>query len=259
VAAELGHHFSGAVGVLVGGDRREEITRVRKPVGADRAQLRQSKCRAVVLAGVAARHFSRQRHAKANAAGNHRDLARRNLEPPEFGGEVQCTLLRNDQQLAVGIVEHTLHGAIRVIAMHAHAGLRMHVSTSGVGRQPVDEIHGAPGRRQRRPSQAIGRALGFAARRRSQQAVVDAGKRTVHRRGVQAVEPAAQVLGARRGEGRARKLLGVQAERNLLRRVLAKGQRARHCLAFVMRSEPRQILEPIHLCSSVFIRADQPR
>ena len=46
---------SGAVDVLVRGDRRQEVARVGEPVRADRAELGQAERRAVILADIAAR------------------------------------------------------------------------------------------------------------------------------------------------------------------------------------------------------------
>ena len=48
----------------------------------------------------------------------------------------------------------------------------------------------------------------------------------VHHAGTDAIDPGAPVEGARRGEGRATELLGIEAEGNLLRRVLPHRQRA---------------------------------
>ena len=45
-------------------------------------------------------------------------------------------------------------------------------------------------------------------------------------RGPQTIEPAAQVVVARRGEGRSRKLLGIEAQQRALRRVAADRQSA---------------------------------
>jgi len=56
-----------------------------------------------------------------------------------------------------------------------------------------------------------------------------------------AVEPAAPVVVARRGERAARQLLGVEAEGRALRAVSADGQRAIDRLGFEVTAEARQV------------------
>jgi hypothetical protein len=51
-------------------------------------------------------------------------------------------------------------------------------------------------------------------------------ERPVHRSGANAIQPAAAILTPRRGERRAADLLGVQAVRDLLRRIAADRKRA---------------------------------
>ena len=60
--------------------RREEVARIGQPVGADRAEFRQTERRAVVFADVAARRAVGQIDAELDAARNHADLAR--ARPP---------------------------------------------------------------------------------------------------------------------------------------------------------------------------------
>ena len=45
-------------------------------------------------------------HAEFHSARDQRDLARRHVDPSEFGRQLQDSQLRNDEQLAVGIDEH---------------------------------------------------------------------------------------------------------------------------------------------------------
>src|SRR5581483_9687326 len=100
--------------VLVRGDRREEVARTGEAVRADRSELGQTEHRTVVLADVAARRALRQLGAEAHPAREERDLAGRDREAAELGEELERPRLRNDQQLAVRVVEDAvLHVAVR--------------------------------------------------------------------------------------------------------------------------------------------------
>ncbi len=62
-------------------------------------------------------------------------------------------------------------------------------------------------------------------------AVLEALERMMGDRGTNAIQPRASIGSSRRGEGRARKLLRVQAERTALRGIAASRQRPRQRLA----------------------------
>ena len=51
----------------------------------------------------------------------------------------------------------------------------------------------------------------------------------VHDAGTDAIDPGTPVERARRGEGRAAELLGIEPQGNVLRGILAHRQRTRHC------------------------------
>ena len=119
--------------------------------------------------------------------------------------------------------------------------VRRHRRCLPIVTRPSTKSAGRVGKRQRVPAQPVRRRLGLAAGRGAHQPVVDAAERPVHRRRADAVQPGAPVLGARRGERRARELLGVEAERRHLRRVLAPRQRAGHRLGGELVAEARQV------------------
>ncbi len=102
---ELGDQFERARALLEGGDRRQKIARVGQPVGADGPEFGQAQRGAIVLPDIAARGAVGERDLEAGAARNERDFAGVKRERAELGGKPQRSLLRHDQQLAVGIVE----------------------------------------------------------------------------------------------------------------------------------------------------------
>ena len=123
-----------AVLILIGGDGREEVARIREAVGADRAALRQGKRAAVILTEVAAGRPVSELDADLHAARDDRDLAWLDVDDAELGRKPQLALLRHEEHLAVGIVEILVrHRAGDEIDMRSHAGLRA----------------GVPGRRDR--------------------------------------------------------------------------------------------------------------
>ena len=250
VPAEAQHDVGGRFAILVCRHGDREIARAGEAVGADRPQLGKPEGRAVVLAHVAARGFTCELDAQAHAARNHRDLARRHGEPSQLGREHQGALLRHDEQLAVRIAQHALHRAVGGVGVDAGAALRARISRGGDGRQPVEEIRGLPGHRRRRPAQAIRRGLGLGARSAAQPAVADAAEGGMRCRGPQAIEPRAQVLRARRRERGAGKLLGIEAERDLARRVAPDGQRALERLGLVVGAKPERYLMPLPIARS---------
>ena len=219
-----------AVAVLVAGDRGEEVARIGEPVGTDRTEIRQAQRRAEVLAYVAARRSVRQLDAEAQAARHHGDLERRDVEHAELGGQSQPSLLRHDEQLAVGVVEEALAASI---------GWRR---TSGCRSRCADRASRCrPGWRARRRSRsapggwAAGSSAGGWARRRLVEAAaevpgVDLAEAAVHRRRPDAVQPAAPVGVARRGEGGAGELLRIQPVGAALRGVAPLRQRSRQRL-----------------------------
>src|SRR5260370_12809201 len=69
----------------------------------------------------------------------------------------------------------------------------------------------------------------------------------MHRRGPDAIEPRSPVLGARRGERRARDLLGIETARGSLRRVLADGEGARQGLGGVLVAKAGDVAKRVFL------------
>src|SRR4249919_647416 len=226
VALELGNQFELAFRFLVRRVRREEVSRVGQAIGADRTEVGQAQDRAEVLAHVAARLTIRQFDAEADAAWDHRDFVRLDIEYTELGGDMQAALLRHDQEFAVGVVEEAvLHRLVRRVQVDADAALRAGRTVAGHGEQPVDEIDRRPRQRQRAPAQLVGRDRTVA------EVVVEVRmqvrrERAMHRRRADAVQPAAMIGMARRGERGTAHLLRVQPVRDALRRIASDRQRA---------------------------------
>ena len=106
------------------GDRRQEVARVGEAVRADRAEVGQAEVGAEVLADVAARLTVEQLDSKANAARDDDDLLRLDVDRAELGDEALAAVLRDDEQLAVGVVERALlHRAVRRVDVRRGAGL----------------------------------------------------------------------------------------------------------------------------------------
>jgi hypothetical protein len=243
VALELGDQFEVAFHVLERRVRGQEVARIGQAIAADRSEVRQPQRRPEVLADIAARDPIGQRDPEADPARDHRDLVRLDLEHAELGRDVQASLLRHDQQLAIGVVEEpAVHVAVGRVQVDADARLRHRSAIAGQREQAVDEIHrrGLPastGQRQRIPAQLV------RGDRAGAEVAVEAGlperrERAVHRRRPDPVQPATPVLVPRCGERSAGELFGVQAVRDPLRRVAPDRQGARERLAGELVAEP---------------------
>ena len=143
LAEELGDHFEVAFAILVGGDRVEEVAGVREAVGADGAEVGQAEGLAVVFADVAAGLVVEQLDAELDAAGNDGEFARGDLEDAAFGAKEQRALLRQDQHLAVGVVEEAVvHGGVGGVEVNADAVLHGGIAVAAEGDDAFDEIGG---------------------------------------------------------------------------------------------------------------------
>ena len=231
VALELGDQFELAFHVLVGRHRRLEIAWIGQAVGADGPQVRQAQRCTEVLADIAARLAIGQFDQEAHTARDHGDLLRADIDHAELGGDAQAPLLRDDQQLAIGVVEVApLHRPVGGVQVDADAVLAFRPAVPGHRVQAVDEVRRRLRHGERRPAHLVGRHRSGA--EIAVQAVLRVGlERPVHRRRADAVQPAAPVLRPRRGEGGAAELFGVQPVRHPLRRVAAFRQRAGNRLA----------------------------
>ena len=111
--------------------------------------------------------------------------------------------------------------------MRGHASLRVHVARRGHGAHALQERHLLLRNRRRIPAQLRDRQIVLVARRRAPQPGVDLREASgmFHRR-ADAIEPGTLIAAARRGEGRARQLLGIEPVGGALRRVAADRQRA---------------------------------
>src|SRR3546814_6517487 len=104
VALELGDQFELAFLVLVRRNRRKEIARAGQAVAADRAEVGQAQVRAEVLAYVAARRAVGQRHRKAHAARDHRDLLRFDLEHAQLRSEEHTSELQSLMRISYAVI-----------------------------------------------------------------------------------------------------------------------------------------------------------
>ena len=155
-------------------------------------------------------------------------------------------VLRHDQQLGVGVVEIlVLHRLGDEIDVRGHAGLGVDVAGSRHGAQAGEEgevllgdRHGAPAQLADRPV-VLGRGRCRLPER--QRGLAELGA-VLHRR-ADAVEPGALVGAARRGEGRARQLLGVEAVGGALRRVLSDRQGTRQRFGLEVVAEARHVAD----------------
>jgi hypothetical protein len=198
----------------------------------------------VVLADIAARRAVGQADAEAQAARDHHDLAGGDVEAAEFGGELQAPLLRHHQHLAVGVPEDALHRAVGGVEMHRDALDGRTLGVGDEGDEAGDEIGGGVGQRQRVPAQPVGRGRG---ERAAEETALDAPIGRVIGRGADAVGPGAARGVARHGEGCAGNLLGIEAERRALRRVLADRQGAGERLGGEFVAEAGQVAQFAHV------------
>ncbi len=144
----------------------------------------------------------------------------------------QIALLKHEHQLAVGIVEMLIHHRLGdEIDMRGHAGLRIDVTGRRHGLHALEEGRVLLRDRRRIPAKLRDRQVILMARRRAPQAVVGLLETPgmLHRR-ADAIEPGTLIGAARRGEGRARELLGIEPVGAALRRVAPDRQRARQRL-----------------------------
>ena len=109
--------------------------------------------------------------------------------------------------------------------MDGYAGVEGGVAVAGEGDEAVDEIGGLGGEGDGVPAELVGWGLDFVEGGGADEAVGDALVGLVHHGGADAVGPGAAIEVARRGEGGAAELLGVEAEGGFLGGVLADGQR----------------------------------
>ena len=207
LAAELRDQLEVAFAILIRGDRRQEVARVCESVRSDQSEVRQSQQRAAVLADVTARRLA-DLDGEFHTARNHRDLARPGLDDAKLRPKRQHSLLRNDEQLAVGVIEKAIgRGTIenidvdvdRVVAANREQALLRH--------------------RPRIPPQLIRRDDEL-------RRIALLRKRLVRHTRPDPIQPRAPVRRARRRERRAAQLLRVQPMRDALRRVLPSRQSA---------------------------------
>ncbi len=220
-------HPARRVPVLIGRDGGEEVARVGQAVGADRATLGQCEGAAVILAEIAAGRAAAQLHPQLHAARDDGDLARLDVDDAELGPQPQLALLRDEQQLAVGVVEvFVLHGAGDQVDMRGHAGLRSGIARCRDGAQALEEGQPVAWKRDRVPAHRRRWHLDLRARRRAPQSSIRlAEPPPVLDRGPDAVEPAPLIAGPGRCEGRTAELLGIQSVGAALGRVAPHRQR----------------------------------
>ena len=181
------------------------------------------------------------------------NLAGFDFDHAELGAEAQIALLCHDQEFAIGVEEMlALHGFCDEQHVRSHAGLRLGIAGGGHGVKAAHkrellfrDCRGAPAILAERKSDFV------MLRRGADQAVIDLLEATgvAHGR-ADTVEPCALVGVVWCGEGRARKLLGVEAVIDLLRRIAADGKRARQSFGLERVAEAGHIFCCHHLSSA---------
>src|SRR5882672_8681189 len=104
-AAKLRDELVRLIPVFIPGYGSLKIPLTGESFRADRSQVRQPKRCAEILAYITPRYPVRQFHTKSHAPRDHGDLERRDEHSSELRHDLEPTLLRHDQQFAVGIVE----------------------------------------------------------------------------------------------------------------------------------------------------------
>ena len=212
--------------VLVGCHGSQEIARIGQPIRADRPEFGQPQQGAEVFADVTPRRTVRQVDAETHTTWNDRDFLRLDLQHAKFGRNAQTALLRDYQQLGVGVVEEAaLHRTVRGVDVDAAPTLRGGAAVAGDREQPVDEIGRRVRQRERIPAQLV------RGNRHLVAAVVEARsikrfERAVDGRRTDPVQPTAPINMPRRGKRGAGQLFSVKAVRDALRRILAAWQSA---------------------------------
>ena len=224
--AELRNELKATASIFVGGVRCLKITRIGEAVRSDRTEIRKTKQRAVVFAHVTAGFGLEKVDAKANAPWDHDDFVRLGLDHAELRRDAQAALLQYDQHLAIGAVEVAIdHRTIGGVHMDRTPGLRAGITVARHRDESLKEICRHFGKRQRIPSELIGRRLHFV-ESMDNASVIDAAERTVNSGRSNAIEPRAPVHTTRRRECRARELLRIQSVWRSLGRVLPARQSA---------------------------------
>ena len=164
----LGPSIATVVGVLEPSRRALEVSWIGQAVGADRPQLRKTEGRAVVLADIASRRGAQKLDPEPHPPRHDRHLKRANDNDPHLGNQSQRAGLRDDQQLAVGVHEHSsAHRTVSGIEMDGRPRGGGDVACRPIGHEPVDEIGRRRGIVQRIPSQAVRSRRGLPDRRRT--------------------------------------------------------------------------------------------
>ena len=221
------------------------LARPLAPIGAE---FGQPERRAVVLADVAARLLVRQLDAELDAARNDGDLAGRDVENAELGMQRQraraaarSAVRRRRRRKSGPSIERV--GGVEVDRRRRSASCESPLpaivtrpSTKSVG------CVGIGSGSQRNWFGGVGTSSNGAATEPACCSTRSDTGLCIDRR-PDAIEPGAPVQRPRRGERRAAELLGVQAERRLLRRVLARGSAPGTRLGGELVAEARHVLQ----------------
>src|SRR5258706_2696609 len=229
-AAPFNKHSGRSVSIFVRRYRSEEVAWIGETVGSDRPAFRQGEGASIVLAKISARRARRQLDPHFNAARDHRNLARLDVDNTELGPEAQITLLRHDQHLTIGVVEVlVLHGSRNEIEMGAHARLGAGISCRRHGANALDKGKTLIRDWDGIPAHGRNRKLGFLRRRRAPKPDIDLGELgPMPDDWTDAIQPGALVGGPGRRERRSRELFCIETVRTLLGGVTPDGQRARY-------------------------------
>ena len=148
----------------------------------------------------------------------------RDAEAAHLRCDIETSLLRHDEHLAVRVEEDAAHRRVGGVDMDGDAMLGERASGSGHGDEAGHEVRGRLGDGAGVPAQAVW--VGGRERAAEMALVGEAQIGPVRGRGVDAVEPGPARLAAWHGEGGTGELLRVETEWRTLGGVAADRQRA---------------------------------
>ena len=166
-----------------------------------------------------------QGHAEAHVALNDGNLSWSHTHAAEFCGYVKCALLRNEEQVAVSVVERPArHAAVGQVLVHSDARFAARVTSARDSNYSVDEIHIHARAHEWVPSALIGRCRRVRVEPAHQQRVALVRlKLGVLGGGQNAEEPSELIGGAGAGESGSGQLFTVETHGAALRVVLYRG------------------------------------
>lgn len=163
LSTELIHNLPRFLGNFIMGNGTQEIPCISQPISTKRTKLRKLKAGTPNFQNVAARGSIRKVYAETQTALNNNQLAGLHVQLTELSLDIKCTLLRNNQELAVRVDECLLgHVGISDINVSSETFSQGGISRAGNGLQTRNEVDfasfrdvkGVPGQLGRRDMNA---------------------------------------------------------------------------------------------------------